>query len=855
MTNPSQLPPKPLTQAQVQDRIKLGQINTVQVIRGRSYSQIILENTITFINILLAGVSVLLIIFGKYSDAIIYFSVALINILVGLIQEISAKAKLDSIADLVSPKSRIIRSLINNLQPNEQLLPVNQIVLDDIIALGSGDIIPVDGVVISGGLLIDESILTGESDYLHKQSGLEVFAGTSVVSGTGTMQATKIGSSTMANQINSRAKVYHRELTPIQSEVNLIVRVLFLITVTLGGMSVLANLIVPRSIDESLQIAAVILGVIPNSLFALINLSYALGGVAILKKGALIQRLNAIESLSNVDVLCLDKTGTLTTKNLILEQAINLGAVTDIEQSKVLDDLINYSSELNATTQAIATSRQITNPASQKPLVEIPFNSSYKWSGVSVEQKTDYTKSKNINIVIGASDVILNHFKATQNRTPQYQNQDLNLHVSTLQNQGLRCLIVATSNQILDLNNNQPILPNDLELISLLVFSDQIRDEAKETLDLFQQAGIAIKIISGDNPETVMALAKQIGVGKDAKMISGTELDNLPLDSWSAVVEDTTIFGRITPAQKEILIQTLNKNGHYTAMIGDGVNDVMSIKTAKLGISMESGSPVTRSVADILLLGDSFASLPQGLLEGQKIRNSLEDIFKLFLVKIIYLVMLIIGIRMVGLPFPFSIKQSSLIAIFTTGIPAIGLALWSHPGTKKGQSLLDSVLHFVIPSSISLGLFGTGLLFGLSWLELFKLKNTTEISRLLNFNSLEITQAFNLAIPELQTGLTLFLILAGLCLNIFVSPPIKRLSFGAVSRRDWRPTILSFVLFVILGGLYFNPITSNFLGLSRLGYDQIGVVVSTLIFWVITVSVIWRFRLIDKFLGIKLPQK
>ncbi len=837
---------KPLTQTEVDERVKNGQINTVQIVRGRSYQEIILENTITFINLLLAGISILLVIFGKYSDAIIYFSVALLNILVGLIQEISAKSKLDSIADLVSPKSVIIRSQNNIIQ--NLTLPVNAIVLDDIISLSSGDIIPVDGELISGHLLVDESILTGESDYLTKKLGSKLFAGSSVVSGTAQMVALQIGSDTTVNQINSKAKVYSHQLTPIQSEVNLIVRVLFLITVVLGGMSVLGNLIVPKSIDESLQTAAVILGVIPNSLFAMINLSYALGGVSILKKGALLQRLNAIESLSNVDVLCLDKTGTLTTKNLILEQVGNLSQSQE-QNSEILKDLINYSSELNATTQALANYLN-TSPATKTPNVEIPFNSSYKWSGVCTESQS---------IVIGGSDIILTHY-LKNHPIPSFKNQTLSDYISTQQALGLRCLLVATSPTRLEINSNgsqSPQLPGDLELVAVLIFSDQIRDEAKKTLEQFRTAGVAIKVISGDNPETVVALARQIGLNEDGqiKMISGTELDKLPLDQWSSIVEETTIFGRITPAQKEVLIQTLNKNGHYTAMIGDGVNDVMSIKTANLGISMESGSPVTRSVADILLLGDSFASLPQGLLEGQKIRNSLEDIFKLFLVKIIYLVMLIIGVRVVGLPFPFSIKQSSLIAMMTTGIPAIGLALWAHPGSKKGQSLLNSVLHFVLPSSLTLGIFGTGLLFGLSWIELFELKNANEISKLLSITSPELTQAFALAIPNLQTSLTLFLVLAGLCLNIFVSPPVRRLGFGAVSRRDWRPTLLSFGLLILLGFVYWYNPTAKFLGLTRLTMEQLGVVLSMLILWLATISVCWKYRLVDRFLGIRLGRR
>jgi cation-transporting P-type ATPase E len=825
---------KGLTLSQVEVQKQNGLANNFIQPKGRTYSRIITENVFTFINILLAGISILLLLVGRIDDAVIYFSVALLNILVGLIQEIRAKQKLDTISHLVSPKAVVIRDGI------EQKIYFQDIVQGDLVKLVAGDIIPVDGKIANGNCVVDEAILTGETDTINKNVNDELFAGTSIISGGCQFVATAVGSQSMANKINSKAKVYHRTLTPIQKEVNLVIRILFVITATLGAMVSMSAYLLKIPLSEHLQVAAVVLGIIPNSLFAMINLAYALGGVAILKEGALVQKLNAVESLSNVDVLCLDKTGTLTTKNLILEEIIEPNnQANQKEVEKTLNIFVSSVTELNATASAIAN--KIVPNNQQSLVAEIPFNSSYKWSGISyLNQETKQIES----VILGAPEVIFGTSQA---------NSNLQEVIKIKQDLGLRCLLLAKSNTKLDFSDQKiPKLPSDLQIHGLLIFSDQIRDRAGDALAKFMEAGITVKIISGDNPETVLALAKQINLGDDIQIISGTELDKLNDDEWSKVVETTSIFGRITPDQKEKLIQTLQKNGHYTAMIGDGVNDVMSIKTANLGIAMESGSSLTRSVADILLLKDSFISLPQGLIEGQKIRSSLENIFKLYLVKILYLVILILSVRIVGLPFPFSIKQSSLISVFATGIPAIGLAIWSHSGVRKKSSIIDSVLHFVIPAAITLSFMAIGLLFGLTVLELYHIKDSLDLIRILSISNPDISAAFARAVPQLQTTLTIFLIFAGLILNIFVAPPHKSLSLGAESKGDFRPTILSISLGLLFAIVYFTPQLAKFWGLTLLTIPQLIIVILCLVSWILILSLFWKFKLVDKFLGIKL---
>lgn len=831
---------KGLTSSEVVSRIAAGRVNSFKQPGGRTYKRIIQENVFTFINILLAIIALMLVWVGRTGDGVIYFSVALLNIMVGLIQEIRAKQKLDSIADLVSPKTRVIRD------GKEILIDSIQVVEGDLIVAGAGDLISVDGLITEGESSIDEAMLTGESDLIEKGVGQEVFGGTSVVTGRICFVARGVGADSLANQISSKAKVYERYLTPIQKEINITIRILFLIAVTLGAMVSIASYLSRMPLDESLQIAAVILGIIPNSLFAMINLSYALGGVSILQKGALVQKLNAVESLSNVDVLCLDKTGTLTTKNLILENIIPVSELTVPNLKDLLADFALNVTDPNATVEAITKkiSDNQKGDHTWQVLEEVPFSSVYKWSAIRFQNKC---------LILGAPEAILPEINMKEGELSKLQNL-----ISKDLEQGYRVLLLAdgSSSKPLagDMGNHSPNLPEQLEILAVLVFSDQIRSEAKQTLRQFKEAGVSIKIISGDNPQTVLALAKQIEMGDNLHLVSGYDLRDYTETQWQEIVEKGDIFGRITPEQKEKILKTLMQNGHYTAMIGDGVNDVMSLRMANLGIAMESGSQVTRSVADILLLKDSFASLPEGLVEGQKIRNGLEDIFKIYLTRIVYLVLIIIAVRIVGLPFPFTVKQSSLIATFTAGIPAIGLALWSRPGQKKAQSLIDSVLHFVLPASTLLAVFATMLLSGLTLLSSDISQNISDPS-IFPKTALEVARGLRDNSPEFRTALTTFLILAGISLLIFVAPPSTKVAYGSKKRLDFRPTILALAIGFSFGLMFMFPPLVKFWDLIYLESWQILWIVVCLTGWLVSLQLFWKYKLLDRFLGINLSNE
>ena len=834
-----------LNSKEITERIKNKQTNKYTINSGRSYWQILKENVFTLINLVLALIAGLLAYFGSRSDALIYFSIALLNIVVGLVQEVNAKMKLDSISSLISPTVQVLRNgIIAEIKSVE-------IVIDDLIILESGSIVPADGEVVNGVIECDESLLTGESELIQKSSNDQIYSGSTIVTGKALCLITKVANNTIASQIAQKARAYTNFQTPLQREMNLVVRVLFLIAIILGIMTAIASFLSQVPISDSIRTTAVILGIVPNSLFAMINLSYALGGVKILQSGALIQKLNAVESLSNVDILCIDKTGTLTTKNLILEEIYsnNKDDLNQFTQTKDLDpSLLEYTNLLsnhNATSESILkyitnlqNNLQNANQKNLQVLSEIPFNSSYKWSLVQTETK---------NLILGAPEVLIPNLINFNSKTKEI--------LTIAQSKGLRVLFFGITksetikfSESSDTNQKLPILPSKIELVNILVFSDQIRPHAKETLAKFQQAGVRIKIISGDNVETVKALAKQVNLSDKYLSLSGLEIDKLSDQELAKQVEEVDIFGRITPEQKERIIKLIALNGHYTAMIGDGVNDVMSLKQANLGIAMESGSEATRAVADILLLKDSFESLPKGLIEGQKIRNGLTEVFKIYLTRITYLTLVIIAIRIAGLPFPFTVKQSSLLALFTTALPAIGLTVWSHAGVNQTKSLFQSVLRFVFPAAIITSLIAVLLLIALTLNQYFIFQESVDLLKPINL--IDLQNAIQASSSYFQTILVLFLVYSGLSLVILASPPSTHIAFGASSRRDWRPTILILCLVIIFQILYFIPSIREFWELQKIGLTELLILGITYFVWLGLLILTWKYKLINKLLGL-----
>jgi cation-transporting ATPase E len=812
MTQTTWTPLVGLTEAEVAQRQAQGLVNVARAKTGRSYGQIAKDNLLTFFNLVLFSLGLILWALGSPRDAFFTAAIALLNAVVGTVQEVRAKRKLDRIALLTRPKATVIRA------GREQQIDPAAVVQDDLLVVGPGDQAIVDGPVVQGAADFDEALLTGEADPAPKRAGDQILSGSYVLTGKLVYQAQKIGDASFANQLVQRARQFTREQTPLQSEVNLVVRVLLLV-VAFFGVLITINQIINRDQDllQSVQAASVVFGLAPASLFLMIVVTYALGAVRIADKGALVQRANAVESLSHVDVLCLDKTGTLTANKIQLDAVQPLGALDENAVRCALGRYARSGTAGNRTSEAVAEAV----PGESQPFgEEVPFSSARKWSALVF----DGPDLPGI-YVLGAPEMLRAYLTLGA--------ADWEGTAGELAVRGQRVLLFACRPEVSPLHvDGQPCLPAGLQPLALLSFSDELRPDARSTLDGFRQAGVEIKIISGDNPATVLALARQAGMGEQGEtveIISGPELEALDDDDFARAAARHTIFGRITPEQKQRLVQALREQGRYVAMTGDGVNDVLALKQAKLSIAMESGAQATRSVADIVLLGDSFAALPEALLEGQRIMNSMGDVLRLYLTRSFALAFLIATISMLAIGFPYTPAQNSVISIFVLTIPAFGLALWAKPGPVPSGGVVRQLVNFVLPASVVTGTF-------LFLVYLVFIETTSDW-------------------PYTQLALTYATIATGLLLVVFVQPPTEFWVGGDALSGDWRPTLLAIGLFAVLLVSPYVPILNSFFGLQPLrnAADQ-AIVAGIVLAWMTTLRLVWRHRLVDRYLDVDLSQ-
>jgi cation-transporting ATPase E len=810
-----------LTSAEVARRKAQGLGNNAKIQASRSYGQIIRENVFTFINNILFGLGIALILLGRTSDAVVSVGIILINVVVSVVQEVRAKLTLDRIALLTRPQVIAVRD------GSEQVIDPSAIVVGDILLVRAGDQVVVDGPVREGQMEVDESLLTGESDLIPKTVGSSVLSGSFCVTGKAYYEAEKVGKDSFANQLTREARAFRRVLTPIQQETNLVIRILLLIAVYFEFMLLVSSLLNDIPIVESIKMSVVIAGLVPNGLFVAIALAYALGAVRIAGKGALVQQSNAVESLSNVNVLCLDKTGTLTSNQIRFHELFPLEA-SETDLRRMLGDFVVSGAAGNRTSEAVAAACPGTR---RTPLEEVLFSSERKWSALSFsdgELKGTY--------VLGAPEML------APGLNPAFTLGD---QAAAWTNEGLRVLLFAATTEVTPLfdSANHPQLPDQMTPLGLVSLSDVLRPEARQTLAAFVKAGVKLKIISGDNPETVAALARQAGLGPELETISGLELEHLAPAELAEKAAACTIFGRITPRQKERLVEALRKNGGYVAMIGDGVNDVLSLKQSNLAIAMQSGTQATRAVADIVLMGDSFASLPYAVQEGQRIINGMHDILKLFLTRTFFVALVILSTSIVG-GFPFSPKQSSVLAFLAVGLPTLALAAWASPGPTPQGSLMRKLLHFVLPASLMMSVFGLLVFAGF-------LVVGFQNGLVLN-PDVDTVTLVNSVLPTAQTALAGFSILCGLMLLVFVEPPNHFWEGGDVARGDLRPTILALVLLVGYIVFLSVPSFSGFFDFTPLALEAHLIIVAFVAVWAFALRWTWRSRLVERFFSLDL---
>jgi cation-transporting ATPase E len=802
-----------LTTAEVEAHRRAGRTNAAALPTSRSYVRIVRDNVFTFINGVLFSLAVALIILGRTSDALVSVGVVAVNLAVGMVQEIHAKRVLDRVAVLARPGVTVIRDGL------QQRVDPTDVVLGDVLLARAGDQVAADGLVVGNRSAdVDEALLTGESDVVPKQNGDRVFAGTFCAGGTIQYVAQRVGAENTANQLAASARGFRRVLTPLQHEINRVVRVSLVLVALFELLVALANALDRTSLVESVRMAVVIAGLIPNGLFLAIAVAYAMGAVRIAGKGALVQQANAVESLSHVDILCLDKTGTLTTNRFQVAETLAL-RTADSDFRDLLGSYALSSSDTSRTLDALRDAF----PAVAKPVSEeVLFSSARKWSALTLPESGGPRP-----YVLGAPDVLESHLRSGDSLPPEARGW-----VS----KGERVLLLARApTEGRRLTDGEPHIPDGLEPLGLVALSDELRPDAAETLAAFAAVGVQLRLLSGDDPHTVRALALQAGMSSDARLVSGRELASFDPDRLSELVASDTIFGRLTPAQKETLVKALRARGHYVAMIGDGVNDVLALKAADLAIAMQSGTAAARAVSDMVLLQDNFGALPFALHEGQRIRGGMNAILKLFLTRVLYMALLIAMLAVVDIGFPFAPKQNALVTLLTVGLPTLALAAWARPMEPRRQA--SSVFQFVIPAACALAV--TGLSVYIGYLLLGAIVGTQPVTDAMNSPA---TRAVA------RTALTTVSILCGLLLILFVQP-----HGGPVPAwRDvhWRHAVLVLALTTAFAVVALDPRLRGMFELQALSLADYVVLAFVATIWTVALRAIWRWRLLERVLGI-----
>lgn len=636
---------------------------------SRTYAEILATNTFTVFNLILGALLAVTLAFGEYQDAL-FGGVIVANTLIGIVQEVRAKRVLDRLALLVAPRARVRRD------GEIALLPVRDLVVGDVVRLEPGDQVVADGPVLtSRALLLDESILTGESEQVAKRSGDPVLSGAFCVAGSGDYRVDAVGEGSYAERLAAEARGTRAVLSPLQRDINRVLRitvgvmvplaVVLLVTIAIRGDSL---------VDGAQRSVAALVPLVPEGLVLLTSLTFAVAAVQLARVGTLAQRLNAVESLASVDTVCLDKTGTLTENRLRVSQMEAVDGHDDEALQRDLGLLAASAGDQNATMRAIAEAA----PGDPDDVVaEVPFTSARKWSGVTLPGPR--------TLVLGAPDVL----EGLGVAIPDALRERIAEHAAARR----RVVLAASGEVALD---GDGVLP-PVEATGIVVLSEGLRPDAEPTVAYLHDQGVALKIISGDAVATVQAVAHAAGVPGWEAAISGADLPDDPA-ALEQIAVDTTVFGRITPEQKRSLVQALTRRGRYVAMVGDGVNDVLALKEARLAIAMGNGSQMAKGVADLVLLTNAFSTVPVAVEEGRRILRNTHRVAKLFVAKSVYAALLLATIGLAPIAFPFLARHLSVTSSLTIGIPAFFLALSKSSGRVQREGFLAGLLAFTVPA-------------------------------------------------------------------------------------------------------------------------------------------------------------
>ena len=718
-----------LTEAQVRERMAEGLSNHADITTGRTYAQIIRANILTYFNLIFLVLSVLLCAAGSYRN-LTFLPVILGNIIIGIVQEFRAKRTLDKMKMLHAPHSIVVR------EHKQTRISSEELVKDDVVLLASGNQICADAQVIQGTISVNEALLTGESDEIRKEAGDRLLSGSFVVSGQCYARLTHVGNASYISGLAAEAKAMGTgEQSEMIRSINQLVKWIGIIVLPMAAILFSqAYFINHETFQKSIvSMVAAIIGMIPEGLYLLTTIALALGTLRLAKKQVLLHDMKSMETLARVDVLCVDKTGTITepkmqvVKLLPVRRQENNGVAYDLKA--LLADYAAATPDNNATMEAIRNYTAGFSPDNTEkprtPLSVQPFSSRKKYGAVSFPEGT---------FVLGAPESVMGRRYDT-----------ILPEITPCLEKGYRVLLLAESEKGREtMEADWPVTP-----LGFVILENPIRENAAETFSYFKEQGVAIKVISGDNPETVSRTAQRAGIAGAGRYVDASTLNTE--DDLKAVAEIYTVFGRVTPKQKQILVRALQEAGHTVAMTGDGVNDILAMKDADCSIAMASGSEAAAQAAQTVLLDSDFAHMPDVVLEGRQVVNNIQRSASLFLVKNIFSLLMALFSAVFAITYPLEPSQISLISMFTIGLPGFLLALEPNKGRIKGR-----FIHNVLLKALPAGL--------------------TDV---LSVGALVICgQVFAIPKEDIATASTMLLAIVGFMIMVKISAPFNRVKYG-----------------------------------------------------------------------------
>ena len=758
-------PESGLTSAEVERRRAEGRTNAAPPSPVRSLGEIVRANVFTPVNAIMLSLFVLILVARSPRDAL-FVGVVLSNSIIGIVQEVRAKRALEQLAILNAPKAAVVRD------GETQEIAAEEIVADDIIDISSGNQIVVDGEVVSAiGLEVDESLLTGEADPVDKEIGTQVMSGSFVSAGSGRVMATGIGAESYASKLSEEARRFTLVNSELREGVNKILRVLVVVVPFAAGLLLVALLTNNNGWQEALRsTVGAAVAMVPDGLVLLTSFAFVVGVIVLARRKALAKELATVELLAHVDVLCLDKTGTITTGEISFGSVDYLDAGQGALSRDFIDEALGAmaAADPNPNPTLAAVAGELKAPDNWKIVAQEPFSSARKWAAAEFAAEGAAGSTSRGVFYFGAPEILLS---GAEDATINFAKARATEHASG----GSRVLALCHAPGHLASED----LPGSIQPVALVLLEDTIRPDAPEIFDYFHRQGVTLKVISGDNPATVSSVAVRAGIPDGDKAIDARDLPE-PEAELTKHLEAKAVFGRVTPHQKRSMVSALQSRGHTVAMTGDGVNDVLALKDSDIGIAMGSGSDASRAVAQIVLLDNSFATLPRVLTEGRKVINNIERVSNLFVAKAVYAVLItaVIGLMsfwVAGAAFPFLPRQLTLIGTFSIGLPGLFLSLAPSESLVK-PGFLQRVLRFSFPVGI---IAATGTLIAY------------EIAR--RASSVELSQA--------RTAATMTLLGLGLVILAWTARPLELWKLGLIAGMAG---LYALVLLVPFGRNYFN---------------------------------------------------